>query len=628
MILKKKQPKTKKTKNKKNRKSNNNSTSNDIFDNVLSFTDLILPEVCSEGKDLIYLGPNKYLRVYAIVGFPRQMNIGFMDDLFTLGNIDISSYIEPIPDSQIINRLTSKYSQIKSNINLQVKHGYALDYGMVHAADDLDALRELIQTNKERMFFAQPIIYIWGRNQQDLDDKSNTLHDLCSRKAMKIRCLTYDQTKGFLTGLPLKNISFSEYLRNMTTGAVASLIPLGNTKLSHRSGILLGRNLNTKSEIFYDNFIGAPELTNPHTFVCGTTGAGKSVFMHIRSARSVAAGRWCVILDPKGEYKTEIDCLGGQYIELRPGVKSGINPFELEIEEDTSGKKRIDLYGKRTEIIHLISIFSERFRGEPLRGQEITAVDGVTSKLYSDCGINEDAETLYTEVEKSLDGGKYYTGKVKKKLPTLSDLREGLIEYNRSLNLANLSELIEIMKMITGDGPMAIFDCQSSITLDNRLIAISFKMLSDEFTKFFATVNVMSWIWSKFSNWKLKDRLKEVFIDEGSLFTKYEKAIDFIDHVARLGRAFHIALTLATQSMEDFISSKQGRAIVSLCATKIILRLEPAVARQTVEYLNLSANCREYISSFSSGRALLRTEQDIVLMEIGPKKYEWTFAEP
>jgi hypothetical protein len=42
----------------------------------------------------------------------------------------------------------------------------------------------------------------------------------------------------------------------------------------------------------------------------------------------------------------------------------------------------------------------------------------------------------------------------------------------------------------------------------------------------------------------------------------------------------------------------------------------------------LSANCREYISSFESGQAILRTEQDLVLMEVVPKEFEWEFAEP
>lgn len=623
-------PKKKKSHNKKNKNDKNNSRdtnkSDDIFDKTSELMDMVYPDTFVEGKDFCYLGPNKYVRVYAVTNYPRQTNIGFFNDLFTLGNIDVSTYIEPIEDSHIIDRLTSKYSELKSNLNLQLKHGYAMDYGLAHAASDIDALRELIQTNKERMFFAQPIIFIWGSNLKELDNKSNALNDLCSRKSLKIRCLTLDQNVGFSSGLPTLNLSFSQNLKNVTTGSVASLIPLGNTQLSHHGGILFGRNLNTQSYIFYNNFIGAPELTNPHTFVCGTSGAGKTVFMHVKSARGTAAGRWSVILDPKGDYRKQAKELGGQYIDLKPGIKSGINPFEVEIEEDDHGKKKIDLYGKRSEIINMISIFAERFRGQPLRGQEITAVDEVVSKLYSASGITEDADSLYIAIEKAVDG-KFYTGKKKKRLPILSDLRRGLIEYNRRANLKGLTELTEIMKMITGDGPMAMFDCQSSVLLENRLLVIGFKGLSDEFTKFFATINTMSWIWSKFSNWKLKDVLKDVYIDEGSLFAKYEKALDFIDNIARLGRAFHIGLTLATQFIEDFISTTQGRAIVSLCATKVLLRLEPNVARQTAEFFNLSENCRDYISSFSSGQAILLTEQDIVLMEVVPEKFEWEFSE-
>ncbi|NMB10431.1 MAG: DUF87 domain-containing protein [Tissierellia bacterium] len=598
----------------------------DIFKKNNKLIDLILPDVFSENKDYIYLGPKKYVRVYSIIGYPRNMHVGYLNDLFSLGDIDISTYVENIPDGEIISRLTSKYSQLQSNINLQLKRGNPLDYGMKLAAQDIDALREAIQTNQERMFYTQPLLLVWGRNLEELDKKSDLMEDICSRKSIKIRCLAYEQNKGFASALPMLNISFNKYLRNMTTGALACMIPIGNTELSHKRGILFGENLYTKSLIFYDNFIGAPTLTNPHTFVFGTTGAGKSVFLKVKGARGAAAKKWIVALDPQEEYKKMVKKLGGQYIVLKPGVKSGINPFELEVEEDEHGKKKIDLYGKRTQIINMISIFAENFRGQSLKGREITAVDEVVNRLYTEkCGITEEAESLYLNTDEELDGN-FYTGKIKKDLPTLSDLRNGLIEYNKEFKLEGLEELTEIMKMITGDGPMSMFDCQSSVSFEKRVIGISFKHLSDEFTKFFATVNTMSWIWGKFSNWQLKDIEKEVIVDEGSLFAKYSEALNFIELIARLGRKFKISLTLATQFIQDFLSSQSGTAIINLCATKIILKQDTKVAKEVAEFFSLSSRCKELISSFVSGQAILLSEQDLVVMQVTPFDFEWKFA--
>ncbi|URZ05888.1 VirB4 family type IV secretion system protein [Clostridium felsineum] len=597
---------------------------NDFFKKgTINIMDLISPDGIVEGKDYIYLGPNRYARVYAVIGFPRNMTVGYLNELFQIGDIDITTYVENIPDSAVIRKLTGKYSQYMSNINLQLKHGYSMDYGMKLAAEDLDETRAQIQTNTERMFYVQPIVLLWGKNLNELEEKSEKFDTICARKSLVSKCLVGDQLKGFLTGVPNLNIEYTEGLRNMITGSVACLVPVGNTELCHKNGIFYGENMFTKSPIVYNEFIGAPTLTNPHTFVSGTTGAGKSVFLKLKAARSAAAGRWTVVLDPQEEYRPLIDKLGGQYIQLKPGVKSGINPFEIEVEEDENGKKKIDIYGKRSEIIEMISIFSEKFRnGSPLQGEEITAVDECTAKIYSDLGITEEPKSLYEEKTYEKEG-KFYTGNIKKDLPTLSDLRNALIEKNEIVKSEGVKELIEVMKMITGDGPMAMFDCRSTINFNSKIIAISYKHLTDEFTKFYAMINSLSWIWTTFSNYKYKDIEKEVIVDEGHLFAKFERSLHFLELIARLGRKLKIALTLATQFMQDFIGSKETEAIIHLCGTKILLKQEEAIAKKVCEFLGLSARCRQLMTTFISGQAILLSEQELVLMHVKPFEFEW-----
>lgn len=599
---------------------------NDFFVNgTLDILDLITPDGIIEGKDYVYLGPRRYCRIYAIIGFPRNMTVGYLNELFQVGGIDITTYVEHIPDSSIIKRLTSKFSQYMSNINLQLKHGYSIDYGMKLAAEDLDSMRAKIQTNTEKMFYAQPIVLIWGKNLEELDDKSDFFDTICARKSLIAKCIIGDQLNGFLTGVPNLNIKYTKGFRNMITGSIACLVPTGNTELCHKNGIYYGDNLFTKSPIVYNEFIGAPTLTNPHTFISGTSGSGKSVLSKLKGGRASASGRWTVILDPQEEYRSWIEHLGGQYIQLKPGVKSGINPFELEVEEDDHGKRSVDIYGKRSEIIEMISIFSEKFRGKQLQGEEITAVDSSVANLYSRRNITEDPESLYQET-KYEQNGQFFTGKVKKQLPILTDLRIELINKNKELNSEKLGELIEVMKMITADGPMAMFDCVSSIGLNSRIIAISYKHLTDEFTKFFAMINSLSWVWTTFSSYKYKDIEKEVIVDEGHLFAKFERSLYFLELIARLGRKLKIALTISTQFMQDFIGNKNTEAIINLCATKILLKQEAQVASKVCKFLGLSDRCYQLMTSFVSGQAILLSEQELVLMNIKPFDFEWDYV--
>ncbi|OPJ59763.1 VirB4 family type IV secretion system protein [Clostridium oryzae] len=596
------------------RKANSNIFKNGIVDTI----DLVLPDGLIEKKDFIYLGPQKLCRIFALQTLPRNMYVGILNELFDLGNIDVSSYIENIPDGEVISRLTDKYSKIESNLEIKTRRGEIIDYAEKLAAEDLDALREAIQTNKEKMFYIQTLITVWGKNEQELNDRCDLMKDVCARKSMYPRVLILNQADGFTSALPFMNIKYSRNLRNITTGALSCLIPTGNTELTHKSGIYLGENMFTNSSIFYDNFIGAPTVTNPHMMIVGMAGAGKSVLEKLITFRGAAKGEWDIILDPEEEYKKVVDKLGGQYLVIKPGEKSGINPFDLEAEDDGKGGQTIDIYGKLSEIRELLSMFMEKFRGYGLKGQEITTVEEVVKSLYSKRGITREPESLYEESSSDIDG-KFYTGKIKKHMPTLGEMRSELEKSDQ------VSELSEMMKIITNDGSMSFFDCESSIDLSRRVVGISLKHISDEFTKFFATVNILSWIWSKFSNWKYKNICKRVVVDEGWLFAKYEHSAAFLEEIARRGRKYRISLVISSQMINEFLSSEAGKAVIHQCATKIIMKQDASVAREVSDFFKLSSRCKEFLSTFTSGQALLLTEQNTVIMQVIPFEFEWEY---
>lgn len=233
-----------------------------------------------------------------------------------------------------------KLTAMIANSNIQKRKGNIVDYAEELAIADLEGLREAIQTNRDRMSFAQIMITVYGNTEEDLMSRCEYFEDMCARKSMKPRMIAVEQAKAFISAAPYQKILIKDNLRSVTTGAIACLIPTGNTELTHKTGIYLGENIYTRSPIFYDTFIGPPTITNPHIYVAGTSGAGKSVLLKLISARSAASGEWVVILDPEKEYQSLIKHLGGQYINLKPGEKSGINPMDLEIEYDDKDKNK------------------------------------------------------------------------------------------------------------------------------------------------------------------------------------------------------------------------------------------------------------------------------------------------
>lgn len=96
-------------KNKKKKKKTIN-----IFDNVPNVADLILPESLQEKRDYLILGYNKFTRIFAMTIYPEQTWVSWLDDLFNIGNINISVKVEPSNNGTVINQLTKKLVQAQS----------------------------------------------------------------------------------------------------------------------------------------------------------------------------------------------------------------------------------------------------------------------------------------------------------------------------------------------------------------------------------------------------------------------------------------------------------------------------------------------------------------------------------
>lgn len=96
-------------KNKKQRKKEIN-----IFDNIPTIADMILPDSLQEKRDYIVLGYNKFTRTFVMTIYPEQTWISWLDNLFHIGNINISVKVEPASSGNVINQLTKKLVQSQS----------------------------------------------------------------------------------------------------------------------------------------------------------------------------------------------------------------------------------------------------------------------------------------------------------------------------------------------------------------------------------------------------------------------------------------------------------------------------------------------------------------------------------
>lgn len=260
----------------------------DIFKNIPKLSNVLVPDSLQEFSDYTYLGHNKYSRQFAITVYPEQCWVGWLDDISQIGDINISIKIETAPNSSVINQLTKKLVQNQSQYQTYQKQGNIAHLPELETIiSDLEELRTLIQTNRDKLFFVTIFIRVNAKTKKELDEKTLLIESEFAKKTAMIRCLTFRQLESFKNMLPVGTKPMENFERNLTTGGIATLIPISSPNLSHDKGIFIGRNMFTNAPVYVDTFIGPPALTNPHTFICGTSGGGKSVALKLLSARNM-----------------------------------------------------------------------------------------------------------------------------------------------------------------------------------------------------------------------------------------------------------------------------------------------------------------------------------------------------
>lgn len=588
--------------------------------------DLMLPDSILEYDDYIKLSSDKFVRIFAVLVHTHESYVGCFDYLFNeLGeNIDSTDYITPISNGQAINILTREIVIIKSNEKLKNQNNMDSDEAGLQIIEDLETLKRKIQIGTEKMFFVRKIFRIWGKTKEELINNCIKFKETCEGHTLIVKELILNQTEGYLTSLPTSYVGSvpNKFKKNFSASSLAGILPEGNTDFGHNKGIYMGSLIKTNAPFVYNLFEGPPSLPNPMAVLIGTSGSGKSTLMKLIRARSELLGVWNIGLDLEGEFEKITDRTGGHYISIRAGEKTGINPLDLEVEEDSKGIKFIDIQGKVAEIRELLNMFCVKFNNKALDGKEIAILEDVIKNLYYQKGIkSNEPDSLYENKSKNTQQGFMLKG-AKKDMPVLSDIKNELEKYEETKNLAIL------MKMITGDGSLALFDCQTSIDLRPGIgLTIGLKSINDNFTKFFALMNIITFLWAKLSSEKYKNIEKIIEIDEGWYFTRYEEIGEILESFDRRGRKYKISLFIGSQLADEFISSKSGKVILNIAETKVLLRQTETSAKTIIQQLNLPDNYSQQLQNFDPGQAIFISGGKKVLVNIKYYDFEKEYVE-
>jgi type IV secretory pathway VirB4 component len=171
-----------------------------------------------------------------------------------------------------------------------------------------------------------------------------------------------------------------------------------------------------------------------------------------------------------------------------------------------------------------------------------------------------------------------------------------------------------------------LFNQQSNFDITNPFTVFNIKFLEDELRPIAMHI-VLDFVWTKVRK-SLKKRL--LILDEAWYMMKYADSASFVYGVAKRARKYYLALTTATQDVEDFLSTDYGKAILSNSSIQMLLKQSPAEVDLVTDIFYLTTGEKELLLSANVGEGLFFAGQSHVAMQViaAPFEHEMITTNP
>lgn len=558
---------------------------------ITTLRDLISPSSIEIHSDYFRLG-TKYGRTLYVYGYPRSLITGWLSPLINIDEVlDVSMYIYPVDTTVVMKNLQKKVTQLEASISVNSEKGKIRDPELEAAIGDAEELRDQLQVGAEKFFRFGLYVTLWADSLDELGFVQRKIETLFGQQMVFSKVASSQQEQGMNSCMP----QCTDQLlirRNMNTGAISTSFPFTSADLTQEKGILYGINMHNNGLVIFDRF----SLENANMVVFAKSGAGKSFTVKLEALRSMMTGSEILIIDPENEYQKLCDAVGGSYIRLSLNSDVRINPFDLPKvvdAEDANDALRANLVTLHGLFRLMLGGAQQAAAGAPaapaLTPNEEADLDQALIDTYARAGITSDPLTHQSTP------------------PTIFNLYDTLAHMGGTgPNLAQ-----RLRKYTTGTFA-GIFSQQSNIDINNQMVVFNIRDLEDELRPV-AMYIVLSHIWNVV---RAEQKRRLLIVDEAWQLMKYDDSANFLFSLAKRARKYYLGLTTITQDVEDFMSSKMGRAIVANSSMQILLKQSSSAVDVLSDVFKLTNEEKKRLSNFPVGQGLFFAGQNHVHIQV------------
>lgn len=558
---------------------------------ITTLRDTIAPSSLEVQGGYFRIG-TRYGRTLYVYGYPRQVYTGWLSSIINLDEVvDISMFIYPVESQIVLNNLRKKVTQLEASMTINAEHNRVRDPALEAAIQDAEELRDKLQVGAERFFRYGLYITLYADSLDEMNFIQHKVETMLGQQLVMSKVASFQQEQGLQSTAP-QMIDHLQIRRNMDTGAISTSFPFTSADLTQEQGILYGINMHNNGLVIFDRFT----LENANMVVFAKSGAGKSFAVKLEALRTMMLGADILIIDPENEYQRLAEAVGGSYIRLSLNSDIRINPFDLPRVIDTEDADD----ALRANLVTLHGLLRLMLGGATVTSQGATMMTGLTPSEEAD--LDQALIDTYARAGITSDPLTHATLP-----PTINDLYETMLHMGGSG-----PQLAQRLRKYTTGTFAGIFSQQSNIDINNTMVVFNIRDLEDELRPV-AMYIVLSHIWNRV---RADMRKRMLVVDEAWQLMKYDDSANFLFSLAKRARKYYLGVTTITQDVEDFMSSKMGRAIVANSSMQLLLKQSTSSVDVLTDVFKLTDEEKKRLSNFPVGQGLFFAGQNHVHIQV------------
>ena len=484
---------------------------------------------------------NTYVKTFFVYAYPNFLEWNWLSPIINWDvKFDMSLFVYPIESAFIQKYLKKRLTQLNSEKSMMAEKWLINDPAIEAQIQDVEELRYKLTRWEEKYFHLWLYITVYGEDEDNLNKIWKDIETILAWRNVLQKQSYLRAEQAFTSTWPFCKDELWVY-RNMSTGWLSTTFPFSSSTLTHDDWILYWINTHNNSLILFDRF----KTENANMTVFAKSGWGKSFAVKLEILRSLMLWTDVIVIDPENEYRALIDQVWWSYLDVSLNSKQRINPFDMPLWLKDHEERPWDLL--RSSIINLLGLMNLMLG--KMTAEEESLMEKALITTYSLKWITLEDDNIEW-----------------KEIPIMKDLQDVLETMDWAWSMVTRME-----KYTTGIFSW-IFSNRTNIDLDEWLQVFSVRDL-DDMMRPIAMYVILNHIWNKVRS---KNKKRFLVIDEAWNLMQHEDSAKFLYALVKRARKYNLWITTITQDIEDFISSKYWKPIMTNSSIQLLLKQSSA----------------------------------------------------